>query len=87
MTGQTKPIFKTLFVPFARKRGNIAAKIVNQCHDRFILLDGKRAVHLGTSINHAGEKAFMLNIVTDSDEFDKFLNEFNSWWAKGQSMA
>ncbi len=87
LSGQTKPIFKTLLVSFANKRGNIEARICTECHDRFLLLDEKKAVHLGTSINFAGGKAFMLNTVTDSDEFNRLLNEFNSWWTKGQSIT
>ena len=87
LTGQAKSIFKTHFVPFATKRGNIETRICMECHDRFILLDNKKAVHLGASINNAGKKAFMLNNVTDIEEFNRLLNEFNSWWAKGQPVV
>lgn len=87
LTGKTKPIFKTLLVPFSRKRGLIEAKICTDCHDRFLLLDEEKAVHLGASINFAGKKAFMLNSVTDDYEFNKFSNEFHSWWSKGKSIV
>jgi hypothetical protein len=44
-------------------------------------------VHLGTSINNAGEKAFMINNVTDRDELNRLVSEFNSWWEKGEQIA
>ena len=37
----------------------------NTFHDRYIILDNSTVYHLGTSINHAGSKAFSINILTD----------------------
>lgn len=86
MTGQQKPIFKTLFVPFAAKRGKAEARFCSDFHDRFLVIDGRKAVILGMSINQAGKKAFMLNEVTDEHELERLLSEFKAWWAKGQPI-
>lgn len=84
LTGQQKPMFKTLFVPFAAKRGKAEARFCRDFHDRFLVIDGRKAVNLGTSINQAGKRAFMLNEVTDEPELERLLSEFSTWWAKGQ---
>ena len=87
LTGNQKPIFRTLFVPFATKRGRAEAKFCGECHDRFLVLDETAAVHLGASINRAGKKAFMLNEVSDPMELDRFLAAYGNWWARGQPIT
>lgn len=87
LTGQWKPIFKKLFVLFAKRRGKAEARYFNSFHDRFLMLDNTNVVHLGTSINYAGKKAFMLNEITDPIELKRTLNSVNEWWAKGQPIT
>jgi len=87
VTGEHKPIFRTLFVAFSAKHGNVEARMHDACHDRFILVDGIRAVHLGASINTLGKRAFMLNEVIDEEEFRKLLTNFDVWWAEGQRVS
>lgn len=86
LTGQQKPVFKTLFVPFAAKRGKVEARFCCDFHDRFLVIDSRRAVNLGTSINQAGKRAFMLNEVTDKHELERLLSEFSTWWNKGRPI-
>lgn len=86
LTGQQKSMFKTLFVPFAAKRGRAEARFCRDFHDRFLVIDSRKAVNLGTSINRAGRRAFMLNEVTDEHELERLLSEFSTWWAKGQPI-
>jgi hypothetical protein len=87
LTGNVKPIFRALFIPFAAQRGRAEARLCRESHDRFIVLDGIRAVHLGTSINSLGTRAFMINEVTDKVELDRLLKQFADWWAAGQPIA
>ena len=34
-------------------------------HDRFIILDGKAAYHIGSSIKDAGKKCFAISLIDD----------------------
>ena len=36
-------------------------------HDRFIILDRKRAYHIGVSIKDAGKKCFGISLMEDPD--------------------
>lgn len=56
LTLNRKPIFKTLYLPFAKKRGNIETRESKNCHDRFIIIDESVIYHLGASINYAGHR-------------------------------
>lgn len=87
ITGQQKSIFRTLFLPFATKRGKTEARYCSDSHDRFLVLDDAKAVHLGCSINGIGKKAFMLNDVTEPAELARLLTAFQDWWAKGQPVV
>lgn len=52
-------------------------------HDRFLILDGIEAWHLGASLNGAGKKAFMINRVVDPAERARVLADFETWWTRG----
>lgn len=80
LTANRKPIFKTLYLPFAKKRGNIEARESKDCPDRFIIIDESTIYTLGTSINYAGHKAFMIHKIEDDQEKKKFTNDFTNWW-------
>lgn len=86
LTANRKPIFKTLYIPFAKKRGNIEARESKDCHDRFIIIDESVIYHLGASINYAGHKAFMINKIEDEEEKKKFTNDFTTWWTAGKPI-
>ncbi len=80
LTSTKKPGFRTLYPPFAKKRGNLEARESRDCHDRFIIIDESVIYHLGASINYAGRKAFMINKVEDDEEKKKLTNDFTNWW-------
>jgi len=86
LTANRKPIFKTLYLPFAKKHGNIEAKENKDCHDRFIAIDESVIYHLGASINYAGHKAFMINKIEDEQEKKKFTNDFTNWWSTAKPI-
>ncbi len=87
LTANRKPIFQTVFAPFAAQRRRAAARFCGDCHDRFLVLDETQAVHSGASINGIGKKAFMLNEVTDKAELARLVTAFKDWWAKGQPIT
>jgi len=43
-------------------------------HDRFIILDGKTAYHIGASIKDAGRKCFGISLLEDQDLVSDLLN-------------
>lgn len=43
-------------------------------HDRFIILDGKTAYHIGASIKDAGKKCFGISLLEDQDLVSDLLN-------------
>lgn len=49
-------------------------------HDRFIVLDGDKCVHIGASINGAGKTAFMVSRVEDSGNRDVLLRAIEDSW-------
>ncbi len=65
LTANRKPIFKTLYLPFLKERGNIETRESKNYHDRFMIIDESVIYHLGASINYAGRKAFMVNKIED----------------------
>lgn len=46
----------------------------NTFHDRYFIIDKKEIYHMGTSLNHAGEKMFSLNKLEDNIVKDHLLN-------------
>ena len=47
-------------------------------HDRFIILDGKTAYHIGSSIKDAGKKCFGITLIDDSGVVKELLNRLKS---------
>lgn len=86
LTADRKPTFKTLYLPFAKKRGKIEARESKDCHDRFIIIDESVIYNLGASINYAGRKAFMINKIEDEQEKKKLTSDFTNWWNTGKPM-
>ena len=83
LTANQKSIFKKLYYALKTTRTNIEAKVCQECHDRFLILDASEVWHLGASINSIGKKASMVNKVSDTNEFERFLTDFRTWWSTG----
>lgn len=47
-------------------------------HDRYFILDKKTIYHCGTSINHAGNRTFSINILEDILIKNSLINNINS---------
>ena len=47
-------------------------------HDRFIILDGKTAYHIGASIKDAGKKCFGISLINDSGLVAELLKRLST---------
>jgi len=79
-------IFEHLYNELIKIKLNVEAKSKTDCHDRFIIIDNYDVWDLGTSINGYGKSAFMLKKVTNQDQKQKLMNDFNKWWDTGQEL-
>ena len=52
-------------VNFNAQYPTLTAKKTQVFHDRFIILDGKTAYHIGASIKDAGKKCFGISLLED----------------------
>lgn len=86
ITANQKVMFRKLYNALKTTRPNIEARECRDCHDRFLVIDGSEAWHLGTSINAVGKKASMISKVVDSDELTRLLSDFNQWWLSGTAV-
>ncbi len=59
---------------------NIEVKKTKEFHDRFIIIDEKEVIHIGTSIKDAGNKIFMINKIEDIHIIKAIIDSFNDKW-------
>jgi len=64
----------------------IEAREHDECHDRYIIIDGELIYHSGPSFHELGKKGGGINRMMDKAEKDKFLNDFKNWWNKGKTI-
>lgn len=58
----------------------VEVRLAQDFHDRFIVLDGDRCVHIGASINGAGKTAFMVSRVEDTGNRGALLKAIEDSW-------
>lgn len=58
----------------------IEAKVSDQFHDRFYIIDSEQVWMLGASLNKAGLRATLLSKVKSNKEMQKIIKDFKSWW-------
>jgi len=76
--------FESDFKLFNQKYATRAeAKHNDQCHGRFIILDGAEVYSSGHSLNDLGNKADMINKITEQTEAQKIIVDFSDWWTNG----
>jgi len=61
ITENIKGSFKTAYAKLVQQRGNVEARTVSFFHDRFIIVDDIACYQLGSSINHLGSKATVVD--------------------------
>ena len=57
---------------------NVLVKKTQVLHDRFIILDGKTAYHIGASIKDAGKKCFGISLIDDLGVVGDLLNRLKT---------
>lgn len=62
---------------------NVEARENSQCHDRYVIVDGKEIYHSGHSFHDLGSKASQINKVEDGTNKGKILSDFEDWWNTG----
>jgi hypothetical protein len=50
---------------YNKQYNNLKIKYDNTFHDRYLIIDKSKLYHLGTSLNHIGEKTFSINKIED----------------------
>jgi len=74
-----KPLLKNSDIENYQKQYNNLSIIYNDSfHDRFIIIDKKQIYHLGTSLNHVGNKVFAINKLEEPEMIKGLLNKINN---------
>ena len=66
--------------------GTVEVRQSKDFHDRFVVLDDRACIHIGTSINHAGRTAFMVSKLEDESNRSALLAAVNEAWAAGRPI-
>ena len=53
----------------------LSVKIMNDFHDRFLIIDDKEVYHIGASIKDAGKKSFGITKIEDNDLIQSLINK------------
>jgi len=77
ITKKIKNDFKTAVQKYNLDRNNLEIKKSDIFHDRFIIIDDTKGVHLGPSAKDAGKKVGMINQINDVNEI---IQKFNDAW-------
>ena len=56
---------------------NLKILFNNTFHDRYLILDNKKIYHCGTSLNHAGNRTFSINLLEDKIVRESLLEKVN----------
>ena len=57
---------------------NLEVKYTDNFHDRYFWIDRKILYHCGTSLNHAGNKIFNINIINEQDTYNLLKNNLEN---------
>ena len=83
LTKNPKSLFKQRLMAAQKQFSafkNIEAKIFDNIHDRFFIIDRDQVWHFGTSYNNAGNLPTMLNKIKSEEESQKIISDFEGWW-------
>ena len=76
-------MFPILYRAYIVDHPKTEAKINNQSHDRFIMIDDQEIFALGASLNTIGKKDFMVHKIESEEEKNKKIQDFENYWTKG----
>jgi hypothetical protein len=72
------PLSKQDISKFNAQYATLTVKKTSVFHDRFLILDGKTAYHIGASLKDAGKKCFGISLLTDPDMVKELLNRLKT---------
>ncbi len=75
--GHSKLLDKEVEI-FEIQYGLINIKMVDDIHDRYLIIDNDICYSLGTSLNYAGKKLFTINKIEDKDTIAFIINKVNN---------
>lgn len=55
---------------FNKQYGDLFIHDLTNYHDRFLIIDGEKLYHLGTSLNYAGKKVFVISKIESKEILD-----------------
>lgn len=61
---------------FKKQYGAVDVVVDNTIHDRFMIIDSNVIYHVGTSINGAGNKTFLVNRLENKDICQRLINKY-----------
>lgn len=77
-TYSNTPLSKQDISKFNAQYATLTVKKTSVFHDRFLVLDGKAAYHIGASLKDAGRKCFGISLLTDPDMVKELLNRLKT---------
>ena len=72
------PLSKQDISKFNAQYATLTVKKTSVFHDRFLILDGKTAYHIGASLKDVGKKCFGISLLTDPDMVKELLNRLKT---------
>ncbi len=70
----------------AQHGGQVEARVTNDYHDRFIVVDHVTVWHLGASIKDAGKKAFALTEFERSSIRNSVIADIEATWSASTAL-
>ena len=77
-TYSNAPLSKQDISKFNAQYATLTVKKTSVFHDRFLVLDGTTAYHIGASLKDAGKKCFGISLLTDPDMVKELLNRLKT---------
>ena len=77
ITSNKSKLLKSEIDKFNKQYNKLKVIKSNNFHDRYFILDSKKIYHIGTSINHIGNKVFSINLLEDdliNDNLIKYID-------------
>jgi hypothetical protein len=83
ITDDKKKMFLSMYKSYIVTHFKTEARINNQSHDRFIIIDDQEIFALGASLNTIGKKDFMVHKIEDETEKIGKVQDFANYWSAG----
>lgn len=77
---------KNAATKFNQQYHNLELRILDDYHDRFVIIDEKDFYHFGYSIKDLGKKSFMFSLIEEPTIIKAFKTQFSGDWAKAKQI-